>query len=62
MATKNRTALLLYVPNDWLPVIDSARGKMARTEWILEAVRGQLGKRDFPKPAGRGRPKTADKD
>lgn len=63
MATKNRTPILIHVPNEWLPAIDERRGKGTdaeepRTEFILESVRARLGKREFPKPPGRGRPRN----
>jgi hypothetical protein len=62
MTTKNRTAITLYIPNDWIEPIEEARGEEPRTEWILEAVREKLGKRAFPKPPGRGRPRVTESE
>jgi hypothetical protein len=57
MPTKDRTAVSVYIPNEWIPAIDDKRGNLTLSAWILETIRTQLGKKDFAKPAGRGRPR-----
>jgi hypothetical protein len=65
MTTKDRTQVALYVPDEWIESIDEDRGDEPRNAWILEAIRNRLnrhGKRNYPVPPGRGRPKIKDSE
>jgi hypothetical protein len=65
MTTKNRHAITLYIPEDWIPAIEKARGDTARTEWILESMRLRVKKQTgivLPEAPGRGRPRNGDED
>jgi hypothetical protein len=65
MTTKNRTAITLYIPDDWLEAIEQARDDTARTEWILESMRLRVKKQtgiNLPEAPGRGRPRIKDSE